>query len=151
MASKTSSKSRSSTAAMGTSTGTGTGDTSGTGSGSTGSGGNDTAGNFQKARAATSSTTRATGRRISENPVGAVLGGFAVGAVLGAVIPTTARERRALQPVGHKVTEAARTAARQAADTGREKLNRVTGEVMTQVGSKMVDAVAPPSGSTTSA
>lgn len=104
----------------------------------------DTAGNFQKARAATSSTTRATGRRLSQNPVGAVVGGFAVGAVLGAVLPASARERRALQPVGQKVSEAARTAARQAAEAGRDKLNRVTGEVVTQVGSKVVDAMAAP-------
>lgn len=83
--------------------------------------------------------------RVSGNPAAAVAGGFAVGAVLAAVLPTTSRERRALQPVALKINESARGAARQAVDTGREKLNRVTGEVMTQVGSKMVDAVVPPS------
>jgi gas vesicle protein len=88
-------------------------------------------------------------QRLASNPVSALLGGFAVGAVLGAVVPTSSRERRALKPVGAKVSDAAREAARQAADKGRDKLNRVTGEVMTQVGSKMVDAVVPPKEQTT--
>ncbi len=94
--------------------------------------------------AGTSASERETGgRRLGDNPVPALAGGFAVGALLGAVIPTTSRERRALQPVGAKVSDAARTAARQAAEAGRDKLNRVTGEVVTQVGAKVVDAVAP--------
>lgn len=99
---------------------------------------------YQSARVKSGSTVRATGRKISENPVGALVGGFAVGAVLGAVVPTTRRERSVLEPLGSKINDAARTAARQAADKGRDKLNEVTGQVMTQVGSKMVDAVAPP-------
>lgn len=79
---------------------------------------------------------------LRDNPVGALVGGFAVGAVLGAVIPAGRRERDALAPLGSKVTDAARGAARQAAAAGRDKLNRVTGEVVTQVGSKVVDAVS---------
>ena len=82
-----------------------------------------------------------TGRRLGENPMGAMAAGFAVGAVLGAVIPGTRRERDALQPLASKVNDAARTAARQAAESGRDKLNQLTGEVVTQVGSKVVDAV----------
>ena len=83
-------------------------------------------------------------QRLASNPMSSVISGFAVGAVLGAVIPATSRERRALKPVGVKINDAAREAARQASEKGREKLNKVTGEVMTQVGSKMVDAVVPP-------
>jgi hypothetical protein len=81
--------------------------------------------------------------RASGNPAAVLAGGFAVGAVLGAVLPSTSRERRALQPVGEKINEAAKGAARQAAETGRDKLNKLTGEVVTQVGSKVIDAVAP--------
>lgn len=111
-------------------TNTQTGGTTGTDSGRIG-------GAYQSARSGVSSA----GRTLSDNPVGALVGGFAVGAVLGAVIPASRRERDALQPVGLKAAEAARTAARQAAEAGRDKLNRVTGEVVTQVGSKVVDAV----------
>jgi hypothetical protein len=126
-------------------------------SGTTGteSGGGRAASAYQSARDASSSalgsTTRAvtdtaryTGRKISDNPVGALVGGFAVGAVLGAMIPATRRERDALAPLGGKINDAARAAARQAAEAGRDKLNSVTGQVVTQVGAKMVDAVAPP-------
>jgi hypothetical protein len=84
-----------------------------------------------------------SGGRLSRNPSGALIGGFAVGAVLGLVIPASERERAALQPVGAKLTDAARTAAREAAERGRDKLNQVTGEAVTQVGAKLVDAVAP--------
>ena len=114
---------------------------SGVKSGAGASGGDDSsgriAGAFQSARA----TTASAGRKLTQNPVSTLAGGFAVGAVLGAVIPATRRERQALQPVGLKVSEAARGAARKAAETGRDKLNRLTGEVVTQVGSKVVDAV----------
>lgn len=87
-------------------------------------------------------------RGLAGNPVAALAGGFAVGAVLGSVLPTSSRERRALQPLGAKVSSAAQGAARQAAETGREKLNKLTGEVVTQVGSKVIDAVAPTSETT---
>jgi hypothetical protein len=107
-------------------------------------GGETTADAFESGRQA--GTRR---QRVAANPVSAVLGGFAVGAVLGAVIPASNRERRALRPIGTKVSDAAREAARQAAEKGRDKLNQVTGEVMTQVGSKMVDAVVPPKEQTT--
>ena len=119
--------------------------------GQTGSGTDDTTSAFQSARNKTGSTVRQTGRKINENPMGALVGGFAVGAVLGAVIPAMRRERSALQPIGQKIGDAARDAARQAAEKGRDKLNEVTGQVMTQVGSKMIDAVAPPAESNANA
>ena len=99
---------------------------------------------FQDGRRKMSSMTHQAGRRLSDNPVAALAGGFAIGALVGAAIPASTRERRALQPLGHKVSDTARTAARHAAETGRDKLNQLTGEVVTQVGSKVVDAVAPP-------
>lgn len=111
--------------------------------GASGNGSNDSNGRVSSAYQSARGATASAGRRISDNPVGALVSGFAVGAVLGAVIPATRREREALQPVGSKINDAARTAARQAAETGRDKLNKLTGEVVTQVGSKVVDAVAP--------
>jgi hypothetical protein len=134
-------------ATKGSTTGSSSSGKSGTSGSGTESGG--TAGAFQSARAKTGSTVKQTGRKITENPVGAIAGGFAIGAVLGAVFPAGRRERDALQPIGAKLGEAARTAARGAAEKGRDKLNEVTGQVMTQVGAKMIDAVAPPAESTT--
>lgn len=84
------------------------------------------------------------GGRLSRNPTSALVGGFAVGAVLGFVIPASQRERSAIQPLAAKLSDAARSAARDAAEKGRDKLNQVTGEAVTSVGAKLVDAVAPP-------
>lgn len=118
----------------------GAGATSSKGNGSSGG----VSGAYESTTQAVSDASRYTGRKITQNPVGALVGGFAVGAVIGACIPATRRERDALRPLGGKVSDAARTAAREAAVAGRDKLNKVTGEVVTQVGSKVVDAVAPP-------
>ena len=113
----------------------------GGGTSGTSTGGKESGGRISDAYQSTTRAVSGAGRKLGSNPVGAVAAGFAVGAVLGAVIPATRRERDALQPLASKVTDAARTAARQAADAGRDKLNRLTGEVVTQVGSKVVDAV----------
>ena len=112
----------------------------------TGTNGSGTAGEsdssiFQSARDSVSGAARSAGQTLTGNPTAAVAGGFAVGALLGLALPVTRRERELLEPVGEKITEAARTAARNAAEAGRDKLNQVTGQVVTQVGSAVVDAV----------
>lgn len=76
--------------------------------------------------------------RASDNPVTALAGGFAVGALIGALLPASRREREALQPLGAKVSEAARGAV----DTGRDKFGRLSDEVVTQVRSTVSDVVA---------
>lgn len=107
-------------------------------------GSNGTSEAYESGRASTSRR-----QRLADNPVGVLAGGFAIGAALGALLPAGSREKRALQPLGTKINDAAREAARGAAEKGRDKLNRLTGEVVTQVGSKVVDAVAPPKEQTT--
>lgn len=79
----------------------------------------------------------ATGR-IADNPVMALGAGFAVGALVGALLPSSRREREALQPIGAKIGEAARGAV----DTGREKVSRLSDEVVTQVRSTVDNVVA---------
>jgi len=76
--------------------------------------------------------------RIAGNPVAALAGGFAVGALVGALLPSSRREREALQPIGAKLGEAARGAV----DTGREKVSRLSDEVVTQVRSTVDNVVA---------
>lgn len=90
-----------------------------------------------------SGATRKTGETIASNPVIAMAGGFALGALLGVVVPATRREREALQPLGQKLNLAARDSAKQAASASRDKVDEVTGQVMTKIGSAVVDAVAP--------
>lgn len=76
--------------------------------------------------------------RIGDNPVAALGAGFAVGALVGALLPSSRREREALQPIGAKLGEAARGAV----DTGREKVSRLSDEVVTQVRSSVDQVVA---------
>ena len=76
--------------------------------------------------------------RLSDNPVAALGAGFAVGALAGALLPASRREREALKPIGAKIGEAARGAV----DTGREKVSRLSDEVVTQVKSSVDQVVA---------
>lgn len=106
--------------------------------------GRQTAGSsLSSARDTVSGATRKTKQSLTSNPVAAVVGGFAVGALAGAIIPATRKERDALQPLGQKLNDAARQAARQAADSSRAKMDQITGQVVNKVGSQLVDAVAP--------
>lgn len=85
--------------------------------------------------------TRRAGETISSNPTGAMVGGLAVGALLGMVVPATRRETTMLAPVGQRLATVAREKAREAAHAGRQKVDEVTGQVMTNIGSAVVDAV----------
>jgi hypothetical protein len=98
---------------------------------------------LSSARQSVSGATRKTAQSLSSNPAAALAGGFVVGALAGVIIPATRRERDALQPIGQKVTDAARQAARQAAESSRAKMDQLTGQVVNKVGSQLVDAVAP--------
>jgi hypothetical protein len=53
---------------------------------------------------------------VQANPSVAILVGLAAGAALGALLPTSAAERRTLGDAGNRLSAAARAAARQAAD-----------------------------------
>jgi hypothetical protein len=69
----------------------------------------------------------ATARRsaadgIEANPVAVLLGGLAVGAVIGALLPRTDRESKVLGAVGDKLHGAAHEATQAARAAGRDKL-----------------------------
>ena len=72
----------------------------------------------EKARAAGRSATDS----LDTNPMAAVLGGLALGALVGALLPRTERESKALGAVGDKLHGAVREAADAARDAGRDKL-----------------------------
>jgi hypothetical protein len=59
---------------------------------------------------------------IDEAPLLALAGGIAAGALLAALLPRTEAERRALRPVGDKLSETARSATSAARDAGRSRL-----------------------------
>ena len=83
-----------------------------------------------------------TGRQqIDSNPVIAIAGGLALGAVLGALLPRTEREKEVLGGVGTKVTDAARGAANSAVEAGRQQANEITHNAMAKIGEAVVGAV----------
>jgi hypothetical protein len=59
---------------------------------------------------------------IDEAPLIALAGGLAVGALLAALLPRTESERRALRPIGDKLTGTAKAAASAAKDAGTSRL-----------------------------
>lgn len=66
-----------------------------------------------------------TADSIDANPLVAVAGGLALGAVVAALLPVSRKESELLGPVGSKVGEAARTAARAARETGLQQLDEL--------------------------
>jgi hypothetical protein len=62
------------------------------------------------AYAAAREKTGQAGETLEANPLAALLGGIAIGAIAGALIPRLAREKELLAPLGEKIGEAARAA-----------------------------------------
>jgi hypothetical protein len=68
---------------------------------------------------------RKTSQGIDSNPVAAVVGGLAVGAIVAALLPRTSREEELLGGVGRKITDTARDAANAAKEAGRGQLDEL--------------------------
>lgn len=83
-------------------------------------------------------------RQIDDNPLGTVVGGLAVGALVGALIPRSAREKQLLRPVGQKLGETARQALAAAKDAGRQELDQagLTPAAAKDRGREVLDGVA---------
>lgn len=60
---------------------------------------------------------------IEANPLAVLVGGIAVGAVAGALIPRSEREKAALAPIGKRIAEGATAAIAAAKATGKEQLS----------------------------
>lgn len=101
-----------------------------------------TASAFSSGKDSVSRATQRTAQRVETNPVAAVAGGLALGAIIAAILPRTQREQEMLGDVGHKVTDVARDAANSAVEAGRQQVNEITHNAMAQVGSAVVQAVA---------
>ena len=59
---------------------------------------------------------------VGQNPVAAILGGLAIGAVAAALLPRTAQEDRVAGPVGKKMRDTAKGAVNAARESGMEQL-----------------------------
>ncbi len=101
---------------------------------------------YAGARGSVTRVGERTGEEIRANPVAALAGGFAVGALLAAVLPRTEREAQLLGGVGTKINDAAREAARSAADAGRAQVEEITETAATKVGEAVIAAVTATTG-----
>jgi ElaB/YqjD/DUF883 family membrane-anchored ribosome-binding protein len=85
------------------------------------------------------STSRDT---IESNPVVAIAGGLALGAILGAVLPTSRREQELLGDVGSRVNDAAKGVASSAVEAGRSQVDELKSTAFQKVGEAVVEAVS---------
>lgn len=85
------------------------------------------------------STSRDT---IESNPVVALAGGLALGAILGAVLPTSRREQELLGDVGSRVNDAAKGVASSAVEAGRTQVDELKSTAFQKVGEAVVEAVS---------
>ena len=79
----------------------------------------------EKAGSAYETAGRKTSQSIESNPVAAVVGGLAIGAIVAALLPRTSREDELLGTVGRKITDSAREAANAAKEAGKGQLDEL--------------------------
>ena len=68
---------------------------------------------------------RQTVETIESNPIGVIVGGLALGALVGAVIPRSRREKELLAPVGKRVGATAAAALVAAKEAGKAELAEI--------------------------
>lgn len=96
---------------------------------------------YESARSRAADVTRDVTDRMAVYPAAAVIGGLAVGALLGFLLPRTEREREWLGETGRKLADAAREVAQKGLDAGRERADQFTGHVVNTLGASLVEAV----------
>lgn len=74
---------------------------------------------------ASKSTAKRTVGSLESNPLGILVGGLAVGALAGALIPRSAREKELLAPIGKRIGETAIAATAAAKEAGRSELGEL--------------------------
>ncbi len=80
---------------------------------------------LESARDTLSQAKEKTVQSIEDNPLAAIVGGIALGAAVGALLPRSQREAELLAPVGGKLNEAARGAFAAARAAGVAKLDEL--------------------------
>ena len=81
------------------------------------------------------------GEQLAVYPVAAVVGGFAVGALLAALLPRSEREEQLLGKTGRRLTGAAREAVQKGLDAGRDQLDEIRTRAAQKVGEAVTEAV----------
>ena len=84
-----------------------------------------TASAYEAARNRASDAGRKANEQLSIYPLSAVVGGFLLGALVGAMLPRTERETKLMGQTGRRVAGAAEDAARRGLDAGREQIDEL--------------------------
>ena len=84
-----------------------------------------TASAYEAARNRASDATRKANEQLSVYPISAVVGGFVLGALVGALIPRTERETKLMGKAGRRVAGAAKDAAQRGIDVGKEQFEQL--------------------------
>jgi hypothetical protein len=98
----------------------------------------------ESARAGLAKARTKVGEGVDGFPVAALIGGVALGAVLGALLPRTKKEAELLGPIGETINDRAKSAVGAARDAGQAKLDELglsTDAAGKQVG-KLIESVA---------
>ena len=108
---------------------------------------------IEAARQRATDAARRAADGIDQNPVAALVGGLALGAIVGALLPGTRKEAELLGPLGGKVGDAAKTAAQAARETGLDKLDEIglSRDNVREKVSKIFDEALKVAGETSSA
>ena len=95
------------------------------------------------ARESASSAGRRAAQGVDEAPIVALMGGIALGALAGVLLPRTRRETELLGPVGGKINAAAKEAVASAREAGFAKLDElgINKDNAREQVAKIVDAV----------
>lgn len=101
---------------------------------------------YGSARERASSAVSTSRDTIESNPVVAIAGGLAIGALLGAVLPTSRREQELLGDVGSRVNDAAKGVATQAVEAGKSQVDELKSSALQKVGEAVVEAVSSSTG-----
>lgn len=98
----------------------------------------------EKLRSSREAATRKAAEGVEDFPVAALLGGLALGAVVGALLPRTRQEEQLLGSLGETLNERAKDAAIAARDAGQAKLDELgisSDAAGKQVG-KLIESIA---------
>ena len=85
---------------------------------------------YSSARDTAASAGRRTADGIDGNPMAALVGGLALGAIAGALLPIARQERQLFGTVGRRINDTARQAALAARDAGKEQLDGFTDQAL---------------------
>jgi hypothetical protein len=108
-----------------------------------------TAGAAPSPRSRLARTAQAIGKQVSDNPLATLAGAAAVTAGIALLLPAGRREAEVLGEVADKIGEAARDAADNAVDAGRQQVTELAQAALNGLGGNVVESLIGSAGTAT--